>query len=418
MITTNQFCKSFITEQNPANPQSVHPQANQHHHHHHQRHRFHELPHAAVPSLYPVNQKPPQMPVFPKPVEVIKTLRSMFEDDDEAGATDQSQSQTQPQSSFREQQPTSRAYYPPNPPQYQSPQYPPQYPPPYAAPQYEPKYDAPSNSEPKYESKPNYEPKSNYEQPAPVAPKYEPAKYAPVPCGSNLLISFQPHVQRVPCYPPSSYSAPLPYSNSYKSPNPPAYYPIAVPKPPAAVYLQPGPPYPEPTLSSTFNGRSQVQTGNTEKTSKAGQKDSEPESSNIAGQTNESNNNVENVVGAVQIYAKTEPTIEPTTTEPTTTTSTTVATTTTTTTLPTPIPLKPSIGAQVLTLHGKLNNQEENIRKFRADAGKKLREAIERSNAREAVDEFDSMQNLLDQTKHCSKRQCSQNRDLVQNTIE
>lgn len=76
-------------------------------------------------------------------------------------------------------------------------------------------------------------------------------------CGSNLLIGCQPHVQAVPCSPPAYSAPPAPaYSAppAYK-PSVPAYQPAAPaayqqPSPPANVYAQAGPPYPEQHLQS------------------------------------------------------------------------------------------------------------------------------------------------------------------------
>ncbi|XP_055311321.1 uncharacterized protein LOC129574038 [Sitodiplosis mosellana] len=338
----------------------------------------------------------------------------MFDEDDDVEVIDENG--TQPPSSFGgELQPSPRTYYPPVPSQYPLPQYLPQ-----QYPQYVPRYEQPPKHEapPKYEPTPKYEPKPIYENPAAAVPKYvpqyRPPQYSSAPCGSNLLIGCQPRVQAVPCYPPSSYSAPPAHSQSYKPPNPTGYPPVPLVKPAAAVYLQPGPPYPEPVTLSASNARNQVQTENTENTSPIEQRqDSEPESSNIERKTNESDHEAEDLVGTANVYPKTDATTEP----PTTTT--TMTTTTTTTTAPAPATtttLKPSTEEQIRRLHEKLDNHLEDIKRLKEDSGKRLRAAIERSNSRSAVDEFEDMANIFDESAPFAKRH-SLNRDLADNTV-
>lgn len=161
-----------------------------------------------------------------------------------------------------------------------------------------------------------------------------------------------------------------------------------------------------------------MQTENPENSSKTEQRqDSEPEPSNIEGKTNESNTNEsdsndETIVGAAEVYQNNEAVTEPTTTEPAPTTSTTTETPTTITTTT----IKPSTEEQIRRLHEKLDSHVENIKRFKEDAGKKLRDAIERSNTRSAVDDFDDMpSSLFDES--VSMPILKQNRDFACNTV-
>lgn len=321
---------------------------------------------------------------------------------------------------------------------------------PYAVPQYpdhpnsyEVKPAAPQNYEQTY--KPEYQAKPEVH---PSPPQYE-VPYQPKPsCGSNLLFGCQPHVQAVPCYPSQSYGPAPAYANPvYKQSSAPTYPNPPFSIPPPDVYSQPGPPYPEPSLSSVQGpsaAQDQIAIENSEKTfnSKLRQ-DSEPEPSNIASQTDQSENIAPNLVDETEIEkdnfeetsstersedvaskerAYSTTTTEATTTEAVTTEATTTTTTTTsTTTTPAPVTI-PSAEERIQNLHDSIDNHVENLKRFKEVAGQKLRDAIERSNSRSSADDLDDFAEDLDDFMNrpsFSKRQTlkSMNRDNAYNSI-
>lgn len=386
-----------------------------HHHHHHQHlQHYGSQPFNSNPVPYHLHPHRFTVPETPKPGQFLKSLRAMF-DGSEATEVQDEQGPT----SYSEPYPSQ--YYPP------LPQYPPQNEPKYDV-KYEPNHNlaptiapvpvpAPAPAPyipPKYEAAlPKYQaapPKAaydvqKYKNPAIPASQYQPHTHSS--CGSSLLVGCRPQVQTVPCYHQPTYSAPVAYNVGYKPSNPPAY-----PSPPVYspldIHSQPGPPYPgpEPAVSTS---RDQMQTGNAKKTPNL-RKDSEPEPSNISKKTDESDNKTENLIGSLAITSTTESPIEQRTTESKMEEPTAKNTATITI-------LRPSTEEQIRRLHEKLDTHVENIKKFKEDAGNKLRQAIASSRGCAANYEFDKSPRFSEEPTTLAKWHSnrSMNRDLVQN---
>lgn len=354
--------------------------------HQHEQRPFHEQ-NTVIPSLFPE---------LTKPNDVMKKLRSML---DRSPSIGEKLSPNEPQSQFRSYQSGYPVQYHASTEQRYGPAYPP-YPP-----------QAPV-----------------YEKPIiPIAPSYEPQYAPPSSCGSNLLIGCRPQVQTVPCFSPPSYNAPYAYNNGYESPRPlpppppppssyykrPAYAPSynapinyrpqnspkynSPPIRPSAhdVYSQPGPPYPEPNLSS-INEPNEPRMREESPTTSTIRQDSEPEPSNIAKKTEGCQTNQETVTSAIRTDSMPEaatPPINAATTH------------------------NPSTEDQVRRLHDKLDTHVENLKRYKEHAGEKLRLAIERANVHSSVDDLDEMNSVFDEPLQYAKRHTNRERDYIYNSV-
>lgn len=322
--------------------------------HHHHRPEFKHEKHGLISSPYPLylhEQQLDNSPESTQPREVMDKFRTFADESDARG-------HIEPNEQHR-----FRSAYDVNPSPYPVPQYPNQY-------------------EVKTPTRPAY------------FPSYE-AQYKPKSsCGSNLLIGCQPHVQAVPCYQSQSYGPSPAHNYGYKQPSAPTYPAPHFNVPPPDVYSKPGPPYlyPDTIVSSarsSADSQDRIQFGeeSSNKTiDNVQQGDSKPESSNIERKTDEVDDSTQSLVNQSNTGRYEEVTEEQMAEQ---TTETKIATsTTTTTTTPAPV-LGPSTQDQIRKFHEKIENHVENLKKFKEVAGKKLRDAIERSNSRSAADDLD-----------------------------